>query len=38
MAGAFNSNVIRMAQKAIDAFGKDKSDLICIGKKSLRTF
>ena len=38
MAGAFNSNVIKKAQKAIDEFGKDKSDLICIGKKSLGYF
>ena len=38
MAGAFNSNVIRIAQKAIDKFGKDKSSLICIGKKSFGHF
>ena len=38
MAGAFNSNVIRIAQKAIDDFGKDKSLLICIGKKSVNHF
>jgi len=38
MAGAFNSNVIRIAQKAIDEFGKDKSTLICVGKKSLSYF
>ena len=38
MAGAFNSNVIKKAQKEIDEFGKDKSDLICIGKKSLGYF
>jgi len=38
MAGAFNSNVIRIAQKAIDEFGKDKSLLICIGKKSVSHF
>jgi len=38
LAGAFNSNVIKMAQKAIDKFGKDKSVLICIGKKSLGHF
>ena len=38
MAGAFNSNVIRMAQKEIDKFGKDKSSLICIGKKSFGHF
>ena len=38
LAGAFNSNVIKMAQKEIDKFGKDKSVLICIGKKSLSHF
>ena len=38
LAGAFNSNVIKMAQKEIDKFGKDKSALICIGKKSLSHF
>ena len=38
LAGAFNSNVIKMAQKGIDKFGKDKSVLICIGKKSLSHF
>jgi len=38
MAGAFNSNVIRIAKKAINEFGKDKSSLICIGKKSMSYF
>ena len=38
MAGAFNSNVIRKAEKVIDKFGKDKSSLICIGKKSFGHF
>ncbi len=38
LAGAFNSNVIKMAQKEIDKFGRDKSVLICIGKKSLSHF
>ena len=38
LAGAFNSNVIKMAQNEIDKFGKDKSVLICIGKKSLSHF
>ena len=38
LAGAFNSNVIKGAQKEIDEFGKDKSVLICIGKKSLSHF
>ena len=34
MAGAFNTNVLREAHKAIDEIGKEKSDIICIGKKS----
>ena len=38
MAGAFNSNVIKIAQKAIEKFGKNKSLLICIGKKSVNHF
>ena len=38
LAGAFNSNVIKIAQKAIDDFGRDQSVLICIGKKSLSHF
>ena len=38
LAGAFNSNVIKIAQREIDRFGKNKSDLICIGKKSLSYF
>ena len=38
LAGAFNSNVIKIAQREIDRFGKNKSDLICIGKKSLSHF
>ena len=38
MAGAFNSNVIKIAQKAIEEFGKNKSLLICIGKKSVNHF
>ncbi len=38
MAGAFNSNVIKLAQKEINKFGKDKSALICIGKKSMSYF
>ena len=35
MAGAFNTNVNKIAQQSIDEFGKDKSDLICIGKKNI---
>ncbi len=38
MAGAFNTNVLKMAQRAIDEFGKDNSDLICIGKKGISFF
>ena len=38
MAGAFNSNVIKVSKKAIDDFGKDKTSLICIGKKSMSYF
>ncbi len=38
MAGAFNTNVNKIAQQSIDSFGKDKSDLICIGKKSTSHF
>ena len=38
MAGAFNANVIKIAHKAIDEFGKDNAELICIGKKSVNYF
>ena len=34
MAGAFNANVLKEAHKSIDEFGKDNSDIICIGKKA----
>jgi len=34
MAGAFNTNVLKVAHKAIDEFGKENAELICIGKKS----
>ena len=34
MAGAFNTNVLREAHKAIDKAGQKKSEMICIGKKS----
>ena len=34
MAGAFNTNVLKVAHKAIDEFGKENAQLICIGKKS----
>ena len=33
LAGAFNTNLLKVAQKGIDSFGKDKVDLFCIGKK-----
>ena len=38
MAGAFNTNVLREAHKTIDEVGKENSDIICIGKKSLGYF
>jgi F-type H+-transporting ATPase subunit gamma len=34
LAGAFNTNIIKIAQKEIDQFGKENIDLFCIGKKS----
>ena len=34
LAGAFNTNLLKIAQKEIDEFGKEKVDLFCIGKKS----
>ena len=38
MAGGFNANVIKRAEKDINAFGKDSSELICIGKKAYDHF
>ena len=38
MAGGFNANVIKRVEKDINAFGKDKSELICIGKKAYDHF
>ena len=38
MAGAFNTNVTKIAHQAIDEFGKDNSILICIGKKGFSYF
>lgn len=38
LAGAFNTNVLKVAQKEIDDFGKDNVDLFCIGKKSIDHF
>ena len=34
LAGAFNTNITKIAQNEIDLFGKDNVDLFCIGKKS----
>ena len=34
LAGAFNTNIIKKAQKEIDSFGKENVDLFCIGKKA----
>tara|TARA_B110000003_G_scaffold248621_1_gene260443 strand:- start:267 stop:1118 length:852 start_codon:yes stop_codon:yes gene_type:complete len=34
LAGAFNSNVLKVAQKEIDDFGVENVDLFCIGKKA----
>ncbi len=34
LAGAFNSNLLKIAQREIDEFGKDKVDIFCIGKKA----
>ena len=38
MAGAFNTNVLREAHKAIDKVGQENSEIICIGKKSVGYF
>ncbi len=38
MAGGFNANVIKMTEKKINEFGKDNSELICIGKKAYDHF
>ena len=38
MAGAFNSNILKLAHKEIDDFGKGNAQLICIGKKSSSYF
>jgi F-type H+-transporting ATPase subunit gamma len=34
LAGAFNTNLLKIAQGEIDDFGKDNVDLFCIGKKA----
>lgn len=33
MAGSFNTNLLKLAQKRIDELGRDQVDLICIGRK-----
>ena len=33
LAGSFNSNIIKRVESEIVEFGKDRSDLFCIGKK-----
>ena len=38
MAGAFNANILKLAHKEIDTFGKENVQLICIGKKSTSYF
>ena len=38
MAGGFNANVIKKVVQEINGFGKDKSELICIGKKAYDYF
>ena len=38
MAGGFNANVIKRTENEINAFGKDNSELICIGKKAYDHF
>ena len=34
LAGAFNTNITKIAENEIDLFGKENVDLFCIGKKS----
>ena len=34
LAGAFNTNLLKIAQKEIDDFGRDHVDIFCIGKKA----
>ena len=35
LAGSFNSNIIKKAEQEIAEFGKENSELFCIGRKSL---
>ena len=32
LAGAFNTNLLKIAQKEIDEFGRENVDIFCIGK------
>jgi len=34
LAGSFNTNVLKKAQKEIDTIGKNNADIFCIGKKA----
>ena len=34
LAGSFNTNVLKKAQKEIDIIGKNNADIFCIGKKA----
>ena len=34
LAGAFNTNLLKISQNEIDEFGKDNVDIFCIGKKA----
>jgi F-type H+-transporting ATPase subunit gamma len=34
LAGSFNSNILRKAQREIDELGRDRVDIFCIGKKA----
>ena len=34
LAGAFNTNLLKVAQTEIDEFGKENIDIFCIGKKA----
>ena len=38
MAGAFNTNVLKVAQNKIDKFSVENIDIVCIGKKSSAYF
>ena len=38
LAGAFNTNLLKISQNEIDEFGKDNVDIFCIGKKAREYF